>query len=84
MARNRIYRGQGETVKSIQRLQAILTGDSPYTLPQAVDPNKTIILNYYNGGNSNGLGSAWELTDNGTTLTLRSGTHFDGEIVEFW
>jgi len=84
MARNRIYRGQGETVKSIQRLQEILTGDSPYTLPQAVDINKTIVLNYYNGGNSNGLGSAWELTDNGTTLTFRSGTHFDGEIVEFW
>ena len=82
MARNKIYRGQGETVKSIQRLTNIST--TPYTLPQAVDMYKTLVLNYYYGSKSNGEGSAWELTDNGTTLTKRTGRNFTGEIVEFW
>jgi len=78
MARYVITPGQGKTIKSIQRLDRV---SSPHTI-EKVDPDKTIVLNYFKGGND-GQGSAWYLSDS-TTLTKLIGQNFTGEIIEFW
>ena len=78
MGRYKKIPGQGKTIKSIQRFDR---ASSPITI-EPVDVDKTIVLNYFKGGND-GQGSCWYLT-NSTTLTKTVGQNFTGEIIEFW
>ncbi len=78
MGRYKKVNGRGKTIKSIQRFDR---ESSPLTI-QPVDMNKTIVLNYFQGGND-GQGSCWYLSDS-TTLTKTVGRDFTGEVIEFW